>query len=390
MLVTNLPLPRPPRELVRLEAGTSRDVMRWDCWTYEIPSVDRKEVLDRVIAKYPAISSHLTADKPLLVIGYLNAPREYFDGAKGPSQHHFHSRVGIALTNDLDRIVYLKDNSFSALSHESSIWTGCFVHLPKALEHSSKFRFFYTARDPESPGGMTQFVSAADTNDFLSFSRSSIRITPDPRFYDTERREGDSNTHAFRDPFVFELEGHPYMLVTAKSKFLPCGNAEQRVVARNGVIAVYRATEKGSLDSWEATSLCFASGCPEMEVPSIYWDRTRGEHTIAFSAKPDRCYERIGTSDLAIPCCITPEDGQFLQFSVSNLKALLENPPAHPLKIDPIDTGLKSGASFANHFLPRFDGAIVGFDCADGGLSVVRKSPAAKLSSLNNDFRSRS
>jgi len=351
-----------------LEKSCQEKLWLWDNWSYAISAEERDRLATEVHRESEAVEL-LQSNDACFVIGVLNAPREYYDGALGPNQHHFHSRLGTALTSDFKHFVGLRSGALTAQRDESSIWTGTFARAPISPEGRPQYLLFYTCRDPNSPFGFSQAVRVAVTNNFLDFTRLSQTITADGRWYEQHTVPGDTAIHAFRDPFPIRVEGQDYLLISAKSTALQRGEIGNRAGA-NGVIAVYRLDLiEGSLKAIP-TPLCFAGGKPEMEVPSLYWDARTNEHVLCYSAHPDSDYVRRQADERGLPVGTIAESGVFYEARLQNLGALLRNPPTTPVMLDPHEVANIPANSYANRWIPELGGAAFGFDLASGELTL--------------------
>jgi hypothetical protein len=340
----------------------------WDNWSYPIPAEERSRLAQEIPAESEAVEL-LRSNDCCFVIGVLNAPREYYDGDLGPNQHHFHSRLGTAITADFRHFVGLRSNALTAQRDESSIWTGTFARAPISAEGKPHYLLFYTCRDPNSPFGFSQAVRVAMTSNFLDFTRMSEIITPDGRWYEQHTVPGDTAIHAFRDPFPIRIEGQDYLLISAKSTALQRGQIGSQA-GTNGVIAVYRLDLiEGSLKA-TPTSLCFAGGKPEMEVPSLYWDARNNEHVLCYSAHPDGDYVRRQADERGLPVGTIAESGVFYEARLRDLGALLRNPPTTPVMLNPHEVANIPANSYANRWIPELGGAAFGFDLASGELTL--------------------
>ncbi len=297
---------------------------------------------------------HYDSESKLFHVIYLNA-----DASLVPTnEHHFHARLGYAVTQDFDGIDWIDHDVFHADSHgwdNTSIWSG------DVIKTADGFLLFYTSRNRSIDDGMTQNVGMARSTDFIHWDRiDGIRIEPDPRWYEPRNLEpdGDDTTHAWRDPFLFIHDGIAHMVLAAKSRESP--------ICRKGAIAVLRARED-DLTDWEVLPpLCSPGWYSEMEVPQIY-ERPEGGLVLVFStwARGDHAPTTNGQGGLhAINIDkIEPHDlGDIVP------KVLL-----------PASDGL-----YACRIIPELDGEIVGFDTERGGWR--RSGRKTYLKSINREF----
>jgi hypothetical protein len=191
------------------------DTFRWDMWHLKIKdghAGERQRVVDglnEAATQEGNPTFTLDESKPLYVIGYLNAPRSYYDGEIGTCKHHLVARMGVALTQDFKTTHIINDDAFNiddvartsgaAAAHPTEgdvpgaekgcLWTGSFVRGariedPETGQERQQYVMAYTHRMPKgagSPDGMTQQIELATTEDFLHFTPLGVSIKPDPR-----------------------------------------------------------------------------------------------------------------------------------------------------------------------------------------------------------------
>ena len=312
-------------------AEASRQRYSWDFWYY----FDQSAKLFHIL--------------------YLNADRALVKSGK----HHSDARVGYAITPDFEEIEWVDDDVFLADSEgwdNTSIWSGDLVKV------SGGYAFFYTSRDGRLGDGMTQNIGLALSKDLRSWERApGVRIEPDARWYATETIRDDASIHAWRDPFLFKLNGRTMMLVSAKSAVQPLG--------RNGCVGLLRSVE-GSLRVWEAMPPLFDPGWySEVEVPQLLRSRSGG-YTLVYSSQSrgDSAPGTEGKGGLqAVPVEIG-ETGWSARTELYAPKVIL---------------GESSGL-YACRVIPELGGEIVGFDMAAGGLK--RSGVSEALAGVDRDF----
>jgi hypothetical protein len=360
----------------------AQEIRTWDNWYCPIAREDR-QALAGALSGNPEAMDLLRSGADCFVLGYLNAPREYYDGALGPNQHHFNSRLGTALTTDFKHFVPLNHQALSAEAGESSIWSGSFARGSITPEGERQYYFFYTYRDPQSPFGFSQAIGAAITTDFISFRRLPGRIEPDPRWYETDTVIGDTAIHAFRDPFPFTVDGQDYLLISAKSRQLPRGEIGVSSGA-NGVIAVYRLEQAAGAFRALPTPLCFFGGKPEMEVASLYWDASTEEHVLCYSAHPDSDYLSRAADAQGLPVGTIEESGVYYEARLPNLAELLRSPPEKPVQVQATEVTGVAAHSYANRWVPELGGVALGFDLTSGAPVVsLPQRPALVATAVN-------
>ncbi|MFX1475825.1 MAG: beta-fructosidase [Promethearchaeota archaeon] len=299
---------------------------------------------------------HYDTKDRLFHILYLNAD----PCLVASQQHHFSARIGYAVTQDFTKIDWRSDNVFQASEYSwdkyrwdnTSIWSGDMIKVRDGL------LFYYTSRDQYVDDGMTQNIGLAFSTDYLHWERvPSLRLRPDPRFYEPQSVQGDNTIHAWRDPFLFRASGEIYMLVSAKDP--------QQLIGRKGCIGLLRAINQ-SLTKWTALPPTYSPGWySECEVPQLY--HKNGQYLLTFScaAKYDQSPYTLGQGGLV---------------GVVGTSSRIEEPfsePAHVLLAE-------ASGLYACRVIPELDGDIVGFDLQKGGW---RRVPArTKLRSIDRDF----
>lgn len=377
----------PPNHLSDLRFRRDQEHIRtWDNWYCPIATEDLRHLMRSVSGNTEALDL-IRCGQRIFAVGFLNAPREYYDGEHGPNQHHFHSRLGTALTADFKRFVTLNTQALVAESDESSIWSGSFARGPRTANGEPQYFFFYTCRAPLSPFGLSQSIRVAVTVDFVQFSRLSETLTADARWYEENTMRGDTAIHAFRDPYPIQVEGQDYLLISAKSKFLPAGKIGE-IAGANGIIAVYRINFEEGRFNVSPTSLCFAGGKPEMEVASMYFDTQTHEYVLCYSAHHDTDYLQRIADQRGLPVGTIHESGVFYEARIANLPDLLRNPPTRPVWLDPKEVPGMARNSYANRWIPELGGRSLGFDEGTGepsGDGPVRPSYQSILSEFRGN-----
>jgi len=281
------------------------------------------------------------ADSGIFRVYFLNAPKELV----AKDEHHFHSVVGYAETNDFTAIDWIEDEAFTAQAgswDNASIWTGC-VRRPS---EDSDFLLFYTSRDETGGNKMTQHIGLARSSDGRHWDRDSgIKLSADPSRYETKcLQPQDDTTHAWRDPFLFHQDGVPQMLVAAKSIQSPLG--------RKGCVALL-SNPSGDYRNWETKAPIYApSQFSECEVPQLY-SSPDGQTRLYFSCQAKFDHSRE-------PASSAPEGGRLYAWGLET-KELTE--------VVPLSEGV-----YACQVIPELND-IVGFDFASGGLRRVGISP---------------
>jgi sucrose-6-phosphate hydrolase SacC (GH32 family) len=259
---------------------------------------------------------------------YLNADYELVPG----NQHHFSARIGYAITKDFTEIDWIDDDVFCA-NHtgwdNTSIWSGDLVR------HNDGFILFYTSRNNMTDDGMTQYIGAAYSNNFLDWKRlDGFVLKADPRWYDLRSLKGDSSIHAWRDPFIFRDNDKTWMLLCAKEHDAALGH--------KGAVALLHA-EDSSLMNWSIHKPLFSPGWySECEVPQIYLNEA-GQKVLVYSSWAR--FDNAPTTN-----------------GVGGLHAVILGDDK-PWVLVPESEGL-----YACRVIPELGGDVVGFDILQGGL----------------------
>jgi sucrose-6-phosphate hydrolase SacC (GH32 family) len=294
-------------------------------------------------------------NKGIFHVFYLNADRSLVP----ENRHHFASRVGYAITKDFSTIERVNDSVFAASEEgwdNTSIWTGDVVRVRKG------YLLFYTSRDRGAGDGLTQNIGMAFSQNLVDWQRiPNLRIAPDPTFYEASTVTGDTGVHAWRDPFVFNLDAETYMILAAKAKKHPLG--------RKGTVALLKAIDR-SLLVWKALPPLYSPGWyGELEVPQLYRE-TDSRLKLVFSVP--------GSLDLAPN---TRRAGGFQMVGVSQPQVSGTRPLAasNPAVLLPYSSGI-----YACRVIPELNGEIVGFNIEAGGFR--RSGVTIDLHSMNRDF----
>jgi|GEM_PF-580522 len=311
---------------------------------------------------------HYDAGKRVFHVLFLNAEREL----AVTDQHHFHSVVGYATTEDFESFNWIKDEVFTADQSSwdnTSIWTGDVVKI------GGGYLMFYTSRDAreESEGDfLTQNVGAAISADFLSWERiPNLRIAPDARYYETAHVTGDTTIQAWRDPFLFRHRGETYMIIAAKGKELEVG--------RKGAVGLLKA-KGGSLTDWETLPPIYPispTSSPgiydEVEVPQAYIDK-QGRLTVVYSMKDiyDHAPGTGGGGGLHAVGVLDP----------ANIKGKGKAEPKEEQQ--PKVVVAYSSGVYAARVIPELEGVVVGFDLKEGGF--VKSTVTTGFVSTDRDF----
>jgi beta-fructofuranosidase len=142
---------------------------------------------------------------------FLRAPRSLRD----PDLRHRHAVVGHAVSRDLRRWTVLGEafgpgpaGSFD----DRAIWTG------SVLKAGDRWVMAYTGI-AEADDGHVQRIGFAFSHDLVSWTRGGPVLEADPRWYET--RGADVPDVAWRDPFLFELDGRFHIFITARGNHGP-------------------------------------------------------------------------------------------------------------------------------------------------------------------------
>lgn len=187
-------------------------------------------------------------------IFYLQAPRDL------PKEvmRHWHVSIGHAVSQDLVNWTVLPDALRPSPKTEdvwdnASTWTGSVFH------HAGTWYLFYTGAKHQEKGLIQRIGAATSTNliDWQKHPKNPL-IVADPQWY--EMLELDMwHDHAWRDPWIFELDGRFHAFVTAR--------ANQGHKSARGVVA--HATSD-DLIQWEVGPPIAAPGeFGHMEVPQL-------------------------------------------------------------------------------------------------------------------------
>lgn len=295
---------------------------------------------------------HYDEQEQLFHLFFLNA-----DPALAPAnQHHFAAMVGHATTPDFCSIQWHRHDMFQARPDgwdNTSIWTGDIIRCRDG------YAYFYTSRDRRVDDGLTQNVGLAVSRNLADWKRiEHFRLKPDTRWYEPRSVAGDDTIHAWRDPYLFRLEGHIYMLLGTKSN--------QHPPARKGSVGLLRS-QGGSLLDWEAMPPLYSSGwVSECDVPLLYQHEGRLMLVYTGWAQFDHAPGTAGAGGLHLVA------GEELLLAPQNF-------PHPPTVLVPESTGL-----YACRIIPELDGDIVGFDLAEGGLRRI--AAATGFAHLDRDF----
>lgn len=140
---------------------------------------------------------------------FLKASRALQD----PDRRHWRAGVGHAVSTDLEHWTEVAD----AIVHDDrpswddlAIWTGSVIADP-----AGGWRMFYTGLS-HAEQGLAQRIGSARSDDLYTWHRESVRLVPDPRWYET-LADRDWVDQAWRDPWVFGEPGAWRMLITARA-----------------------------------------------------------------------------------------------------------------------------------------------------------------------------
>jgi beta-fructofuranosidase len=195
---------------------------------------------------------------------YLQAPRSL----DNPDLRHRHASVGHAVSTDLTGWREVGDALRPGNPGEwddRAVWTGCVVAGP------DRWWMFYTGA-AHRDDGLVQRIGAATSRDLTTWSKHPHNplVEVDPRWYET-LDTALWHDQAWRDPWVYPVEGGYEMLITARANH---GPARAR-----GVIG--RAFSP-NLASWTVRSpLTSPSGFGHLEVPQL--ETVDGRRVLLFS-----------------------------------------------------------------------------------------------------------
>lgn len=199
---------------------------------------------------------------------FLHADSQYVSD----DQHHFHASVGRCKTMDwVDffaiqlRVVRAQTNLWA----DTSIWTG------DSVAYKGGRAIFYTSRNQNDSDPMRQGIGVAYESKDGSIRVSDCRIDTPAGYYLEKTDPLEDSIHCWRDPYVFEMDGHMYMLVAAKRKDYPLNH--------RGCIALMRLESKSNLEQWKHVCTLVATDYAEVELPQIY-RTSNGKVRVFFNA----------------------------------------------------------------------------------------------------------
>jgi beta-fructofuranosidase len=202
-------------------------------------------------------------------------------------------------------------------------------------------------------------VGAAFSVDFRNWERiPGFRLEPDKRFYEPQSIIGDPSIHAWRDPFLFVIDGDAYMVIAAKDLSHPLG--------RKGVVGLLKCRGR-NLTEWEALPPLYSPGdyC-QVEVPQVLLDGG-GTTSLVYSMPPESDHAQS-----------TDGVGGFHRVGVS-FSNREEN---HSRAIEVLLP--HENNPYACRIIPELDGLIVGFHLTEGGF--VNSGIETRLSGPNRNF----
>ena len=193
-------------------------------------------------------------DGPDTHIFYLQAPRNL------PQEvmRHWHVSIGHAVSGDLVNWEVLPD-ALQPSSKSENIWDNASTWTGSVFYHSDQWYMFYTGANQQEKGLMQRIGLATSTNliDWQKHPANPVLVA-DPQWYEMlDLRMW--HDHAWRDPWVFELDGRFHAFITARSN---TGHKSAR-----GVIAHAWSAD---LIQWEVGPPVAAPGeFGHMEVPQL-------------------------------------------------------------------------------------------------------------------------
>jgi len=232
--------------------------------------------------------SWIARDRSDYHLYFLHAPRSL----ENPDLRHRHASIGHAVSGDLVEWRELGDALRPGKPGEwddLAVWTGCVVR------GRDRWWMFYTGA-AHRDDGLVQRIGTASSQDLLAWTRHPHNplVEVDPRWYETLDTT-KWHDQAWRDPWVYPVEGGFEMLITAR--------ANEGPTLSRGVIG--RAFSP-DLASWTVGSpLTSPAGFGHMEVPQV--EMINGRRMLVYSCSPSTMTaEQRAASPPVSGCWIVP------------------------------------------------------------------------------------
>lgn len=277
----------------------------------------------------------------LFHVWYLNADAALVEA----QQHHFHSRVGYAVTPDFQSFDWIDD---AVLEPDPQGWDNGSIWTGDVRRWQGGWLMAYTGRDAARGDGMTQSVGFAFSADRRRWERMpDVRIDADARWYEEATFPGDGTVHAWRDPAFARLDGEDVLLVAAKSRRSPPGD--------KGAIARVAMPGHDPSAAEVRPPVVAPARYAEMELPEVFVDGD-GMHWLTFSS---------GESGDHHPATGGKGGLQLMPLRRSGSEPVWWADPERVMVVLPALSGI-----YGARIVPEQGGMVVGFDVARGGFAV--------------------
>jgi len=204
---------------------------------------------------------------------YLQAPKSLGD----PDLRHRNATIGHAASTDLIAWETLPDALHPG---ERCAWDDVATWTGSVIQHSGRWYMFYTGTSWYEDGRV-QRIGLATSGDLVTWHKHGDQslIEADTRWYETIGT-GDWPEEAWRDPWVFEVDGTFHALITARANH---GPSDGRGVIGHAV--------SHDLLNWEVRPPLSEPGeFAHLEVPQLA--DVGGDHVLVFSCDRARVSNR--------------------------------------------------------------------------------------------------